>query len=111
MWVVGKPVGITLFTAIAEKGFGLKVPEGMKYSHIITLGTIAGIGFTVALFVSDAAFGKGKAPLDVLDAAKMGALGSFGAAILSFVVAKALGVKPLTQEETGETASEGDGHH
>lgn len=97
--LVGKPLGIVLFTALAEKGFGLKVPEGMNYRHILTLGTIAGIGFTVALFVSDAAFGKGKAPQEVLDSAKMGALGSFGAVFLSFIVARALGVKPMSAEE------------
>jgi len=87
--VVGKPVGILLMTWIACRIFGLKMPEGMNYSHVVTLGMIAAIGFTVALFVSTAAFPPGS----VLDSVKMGALGSFGAAGLSFLVAKLVGVK------------------
>ena len=57
--IIGKPLGITLFTWIAEKGFKLEVPAGMSYRHVVTLGVIAGIGFTVALFVSEAAFPAG----------------------------------------------------
>ena len=87
--VVGKPVGILLMTWIACRIFGLKMPEGMNYSHVVTLGMISAIGFTVALFVSIAAFPPGSA----LDSVKMGALGSFGAAGLSFLVAKLVGVK------------------
>ena len=89
---VGKPLGIGLLTLFAEKVLGLQIPEGMGYKHIITLGCIAGIGFTVALFVSVAAFPGGG---EVLDSVKMGALLSFGAAILSIVVAKLLGIKPI----------------
>jgi NhaA family Na+:H+ antiporter len=76
-------------TWIACRIFGLKMPEGMNYSHVVTLGMIAAIGFTVALFVSTAAFPPGSA----LDSVKMGALGSFGAAGLSFLVAKLVGIK------------------
>ena len=89
---VGKPLGIGLLTLFAEKVLGLQIPEGMGYKHIITLGCIAGIGFTVALFVSVAAFPGGG---EVLDSVKMGALLSFGAAILSIVVAKVLGIQPI----------------
>jgi len=89
--MIGKPVGITLCTYLGEKVFKLSLPEGMDYRQVITVGCVASIGFTVALFVSDAAFSK--APREILDSVKMGALLSFGGAILSFVVAKALGVK------------------
>ncbi len=92
--LVGKPLGITLFTWIAEKVFHLEVPDGMSYRHIITLGAVAGIGFTVALFVSEAAFPAGKFPDELRDAVKMGALASFFAAVVAFVVARILGVKP-----------------
>ncbi|MCA9175458.1 MAG: Na+/H+ antiporter NhaA [Planctomycetales bacterium] len=88
--LLGKPLGITLFTWISEKVFKLEVPAGMGYRHIITLGMIAAIGFTVALFVSTAAFPAGK----IQDSVKMGALMSLLAAVLSFVVARLLGVKP-----------------
>ena len=89
--LIGKPLGITFFTWVGEKLMGLQVPAGMGYRHIITLGNIAAIGFTVALFVSTAAF---PTPGPVQDSVKMGALMSFGAAIVSFAVAKALGIRP-----------------
>ncbi len=95
--VVGKPVGILLMTWVACRLFGLKMPEGMNYSHVVTLGMIAAIGFTVALFVSTAAFPAGSA----LDSVKMGALGSFGAAGLSFLVAKLVGVKNPNKNSNG----------
>ncbi|MBW3600825.1 MAG: Na+/H+ antiporter NhaA, partial [Planctomycetes bacterium] len=93
--LVGKPLGITLLTWIAEKVFGFEIPAGMSYRHIFTLGMIAGIGFTVALFVSTAAFQQ---PGPVQDSVKMGALLSFAAAILAFVIARLLGVKPVKVE-------------
>lgn len=97
--VIGKPVGILLMTWVACRIFGLKMPEGMNYSHVVTLGMIAAIGFTVALFVSTAAFPAGSA----LDSVKMGALGSFGAAGLSFLVAKLVGVKKPNPNGNGAT--------
>lgn len=93
--LIGKPLGITLLTWLAVKVFRLEMPAGMSYRHIVTLGTVAGIGFTVALFVSTAAFPD---PGPVQDSVKMGALLSFGAAILAFIVARVLGVKPLKAE-------------
>lgn len=88
--LIGKPLGITLFTLFADKVLGLSVPKGMNYRHIITLGCIAGIGFTVSLFVSTAAFASDS---PYLDSIKMGALLSFGAVAVSFFVAFVLGIR------------------
>ncbi len=96
--IVGKPLGITAFTWISHKWMKLEVPAGMSYRHIFTLGIIAGIGFTVALFVSQAAFPIGF-PTEVRDAVKMGALASFFAGVLAFIAAKALGIRPYHPEE------------
>ena len=68
--LVGKPLGIILFAALGEGLFGLKLPEGMKYRDVLVMGVVAGIGFTVALFVASAAFPE---PGPIQDAAKMGA--------------------------------------
>ncbi len=89
--LLGKPLGITLFTWTAEKIFRLEIPAGMNYRQIVTMGMVAAIGFTVALFVSTAAF---PTPGPLQDSVKMGALLSFGAAALSFVLARLLGVRP-----------------
>jgi NhaA family Na+:H+ antiporter len=102
--LIGKPLGITLLTWIAERVFKLEVPKGMGYRHIITLGTIASIGFTVALFVSTAAF---KTPGPVQDSVKMGALLSFFGAVAAFIVAKALGVHPTGPEDPMEVSEPG----
>jgi NhaA family Na+:H+ antiporter len=88
--VVGKPLGITLCTYVGDKFLGLTIPKGMDYRDVVTLGCVAGIGFTVALFVATAAF---KSTDPNLDPVKMGALLSFGAAIVSLIVAKILGVQ------------------
>ena len=89
--LIGKPVGITLLTLFAEKGLKLEKPAGMDYRHVVTLGMVAGIGFTVALFVSVAAFTTAG---PVQDSVKMGALLSFAAAPLAIIIAKLLRVKP-----------------
>ena len=92
--MVGKPLGITLFTWLGQKFFKLEIPAGMEFRHVITVGMVAGIGFTVALFVSTAAFPLATYPQATLDAAKMGALGSFLAAGLAFATARFLGIRP-----------------
>ena len=53
------------------------------------LGCVAAIGFTVALFVAGVAFPAG--PLQ--DAAKMGALFSFGASVIAIVAGRLMQVE------------------
>jgi NhaA family Na+:H+ antiporter len=49
---VGKPVGITVFCMIAVS-LGLSaLPRETRWSHIIGVGMVAGIGFTMSLFIS-----------------------------------------------------------
>jgi Na+:H+ antiporter, NhaA family len=55
--LVGNAVGITVFSAIALRtGLG-SLPGRVRYSHLIGGATLAGIGFTIALFITDLAFG------------------------------------------------------
>lgn len=79
--LVGKPLGIWLMGSFAAKTLGLGLPKGMKQSDLFVLGCVAAIGFTVSLFVASVAFPAG----EVQDAAKMGALLSFGAAGMAIV--------------------------
>lgn len=54
--VVGKTVGITAFTAAAIRlGLG-RLPAGMSGRHVVGVSSLAGIGFTVALFIVGLAF-------------------------------------------------------
>ena len=81
--LVGKPAGIVLMTVAAARA-GLARPAGVGYGDVMVIGMTAGIGFTVALFFSTAAFPPGPA----LDAAKMGALISFLGAPLAIGLAR-----------------------
>jgi NhaA family Na+:H+ antiporter len=95
--LVGKPLGICLFTWIAKALFGLEMPAGMNARHVVVIGVISSIGFTVALFVSTAAFKDPNSP--VLDSVKMGAVLSFFGAVLAFIVARILRIRPLIEDE------------
>jgi NhaA family Na+:H+ antiporter len=54
--VVGKPIGIVLASALALR-FGIaRLPEGLSLRHVVGAGCVAGIGFTVSLFVADLSF-------------------------------------------------------
>ncbi len=54
--VVGKPVGIFLFSLIAVKIGLSRLPSGIKWKHIIGMGALAGIGFTMSIFIANLAF-------------------------------------------------------
>jgi len=54
--VVGKPVGVVGATLIGRRlGWG-RLSEGLNMSHIVGVGCIAGIGFTVAIFIANLSF-------------------------------------------------------
>ena len=82
--LIGKPLGIFLFGWIAAGPMGLGLPQGMRTADLFVIGCVAAIGFTVSLFIASVAFDAGP----VQDAAKMGALFSFAAAIISLIVGK-----------------------
>ncbi|MCB9554530.1 MAG: Na+/H+ antiporter NhaA [Deltaproteobacteria bacterium] len=81
----GKPIGIVTMTKIGQL-FGLQLPEGMGNRHLVVVGFAAGIGFTVALFVSVVAFPSGT----LQDSVKMGALASFLVAPVTLILGKIL---------------------
>lgn len=89
--LIGKPIGIWLSGMLVAKGFKFGLPEGISPKDLLVIGFAGGIGFTVALFVATVAFPPGA----IQDAAKMGALFSFSAAILTYLAAKVIGVKKL----------------
>jgi NhaA family Na+:H+ antiporter len=87
--LLGKTIGITFFSWLAEK-LGFPLPQGMGFKHLIVAGIVAGLGLTVALFVSGQAF-PGKSIFQ--GPAKMGAVFSALAALIAFLVGRALKVK------------------
>lgn len=53
--LVGKPLGIFVATRLAIKSGIADAPEGARPLQIVGVGTAAGIGFTVALFITELA--------------------------------------------------------
>lgn len=54
--VIGKPLGIALFSFFAVKLNIATLPRGTKWKQIISLGFLAGIGFTMSIFITGLAF-------------------------------------------------------
>jgi NhaA family Na+:H+ antiporter len=68
--VVGKQLGITLFAWLAVRSGISELPGGINWRHVYGVGWLAGIGFTMSLFITDLAFSEGS----LVDAAKLGIL-------------------------------------
>jgi NhaA family Na+:H+ antiporter len=80
--VVGKPVGILVFCWLFVR-FGLtSLPRGITWTTMIGAGCLAGIGFTMALFIASLALSG-----ELLDTAKIGILaGSVISAVLGMLI-------------------------
>ena len=53
---LGKPIGITLLSYIAVKTKVADLPPGIDFAHILGTGLLAGIGFTMSIFITELAF-------------------------------------------------------
>ncbi|SHG69159.1 Na+:H+ antiporter, NhaA family [Thermosyntropha lipolytica DSM 11003] len=54
--VVGKQLGITLFSYLGVKAGIAFLPSGITFKHIYGVSCLAGIGFTMSLFITNLAF-------------------------------------------------------
>lgn len=95
--LVGKTLGITLFSYGGHL-LGFRLPHGISLRHLITIGVVAGIGLTVALFVSGQAFTDPATQ----GAAKMGALLSGFAFCVAMIVGRCLGIRPLKSGQSSK---------
>jgi len=88
--VIGKQLGITGMTWLAVKLKWAKLPKGVAFKHIIGVAFLAGIGFTMSLFIGMLAFeGPGYAAdvrYGVLAASLIA--GTFGYGVLRLATAK-----------------------
>ncbi|MGL5958086.1 MAG: Na+/H+ antiporter NhaA, partial [Phocaeicola sp.] len=82
--VIGKFIGIYLFTWVAVKLNFASVPLGMNWRNLSGIALLGGVGFTVSLFISDLSFGSS---VLLLNQAKLGVLGGTAiATILAYGV-------------------------
>jgi NhaA family Na+:H+ antiporter len=94
--VIGKPLGIFLFSwSIIKMGWGER-PEGTNWTQLLGMGALAGIGFTMSIFITMLAFG------DALhqDISKM-------AILLGALVSIALGLLLLNAGAQRQAVAEG----
>lgn len=100
--LVGKTVGITLFSWVMVRfGWG-RLPEATRWSQMIGLAMLAGIGFTVSLFITNLAFNDRQ----LADVARVGILvGSLVSGLLGVLVLRS--TKPGSDEPGDQQAVEG----
>lgn len=85
--LLGKPVGVALFAWLAIRLGLAGFPAGVRGMHLVGVGILAGIGFTMSLFIADLAF-EGT----TLELAKVGVLAaSTVAGVAGYLLLRALG--------------------
>jgi NhaA family Na+:H+ antiporter len=68
--LLGKPIGIVGFVALAVKTGLTRLPPGTSWQGLLGVGLLAGIGFTMSLFIASLAFPD----YETLNQAKIGVL-------------------------------------
>jgi NhaA family Na+:H+ antiporter len=102
--VVGKPVGIVLFS-FAAVAFGVcRLPLDLAWRHVLGAGLLGGIGFTMSIFITNLAF-AGRPEL--INASKMAILGaSLVAGLAGFAWLKLMGAPLASDPDTEAMAFE-----
>ncbi len=101
--VIGKPLGILLVSWLVVRAGIASLPAGITTRHLLVLGMVAGIGFTMALFIAQLAFVDPR----LLAAAKLGVLAaSLCAGTLGLVLGRVL-LAPVTGD-AAQTADEAE---
>jgi NhaA family Na+:H+ antiporter len=94
---LGKQLGIFLFTVLAVRLRLAPIPGGASRGKLYGVAMIAGIGFTVALFIARLAFPEPR----LLDQAKIGILlGSLASGVVGFLILR------LSAPESGKPQGE-----
>ncbi|NRA51788.1 MAG: Na+/H+ antiporter NhaA [Phaeodactylibacter sp.] len=89
--IVGKAVGVFLMSNLALKLGISQLPEGVKNLQILGVSFLAGVGFTMSIFIANLAFSGQPA---LLDSAKVGILiGSLLAGLTGYILLRQLGGK------------------
>lgn len=82
---VGKSVGVTSLVIIAHRIKLIEIPNDITYRHVLGVSFIAGIGFTMAIFIANLAFDNEH--LEYIDSAKVGIIiGSVASGLVGFLI-------------------------
>lgn len=102
--LVGKPLGVLLAIGIVLRLRIGTLPAGLCATHLVVLGLVAGIGFTMALFIAQLAFVQP----EQLAAAKVGILLSSAAAGVLALLCGRLLLRPQPTAEQARSADEAE---
>jgi len=101
--VVGKPIGVLLACFIMVRLKLAELPSNTDFPHMVGIGLLAGIGFTVSLFITGLAFDDAR----LVDEGKIGILAaSFIAGIIGFTYLWVLPGEPHGEAEPAGEALE-----
>lgn len=90
----GKSVGITALSWLGVKSGLAELPEGIKWKNLFAVAVLGGLGFTMAIFVANLAFGNPA----MLDQAKVGIfLGSIVSGVIGFYLLKFMFPNPVKE--------------
>jgi len=82
--VLGNSIGITTIITTVKKLKIIEIPKDINTQHIVGVSFLAGIGFTMAIFIASLAFAKSP---EFLGSAKIGVLlGSLVSAIIGYLI-------------------------
>lgn len=90
--LLGKPLGIFLMAFICSKLKISSLPEGSNFKHIIGIGLLAGIGFTMSIFISILSYEN---PLYVNEAKLAILISSILAGIMGYYLLRNIGSKKM----------------
>ena len=91
--LVGKPVGVMAFTALAVFTGLAQMPQNVRWLHFLGVSFLCGIGFTMSLFIAGLAFAEGGAGYARID--RLGLLaGSFACAIIGYIILRFAAARP-----------------
>lgn len=94
--ILGKGIGVTSAVMLAKKFKIIDIPSEINLKHILGVSFLAGIGFTMAIFVASLAFASRP---DFIDSAKVGILiGSFISAIIGYIILRSGSRKSIQTE-------------
>jgi NhaA family Na+:H+ antiporter len=102
--VLGKPLGVVALSALAVRLRMAALPAGVRWSGVLVVGTVAGIGFTMALFIASLAFPPG--PL--AEVAKLGILCASAIAAVMGLAAGRLLLSPTATQGAAPSDAEAE---
>ena len=106
--LLGKPIGIMLFSFIVIKTKLASLPENVNWVHMLGAAILGGVGFTMAIFVANLAFPSDptlvtNAKIAILSASTLAGVIGFVFLMLQAKAAQAHGVAYLTTNDASAT--------